>query len=311
MNNIINKENMTKNFKNVILSVVAAVLVAGTMVFISCTKDENKGDEVGNLKSTINNPFDFIGEKHNEILHYMGLEMRDTLNYYAQKATITDADRENMFNYILVTMPNVISSNSILDISGQEISNAMETYIDFLKEDQLDSLFINNPDFQIIKTAINEISNISNATQQAIALEAKQLEILSSANKFADTCAVIFLNVYEHSIIYWENALNDTNSPWYNFLQSINNSKKISSKALPTYKELCVYIGNGYNKVCNWLHDKFSGYTWRNIAEADALGAGYGAFSLGMLTGWDGAAIASGAIVTGAVSSLINPFFMK
>jgi hypothetical protein len=68
------------------------------------------------------------------------------------------------------------------------------------------------------------------------------------------------------------------------------------------------YIGNGYNKVCNWLHDKFSGYTWRNIAEADALGAGYGAFSLGMLTGWDGAAIASGAIVTGAVSSLINPF---
>lgn len=301
-----------KTLKNkTILFAVAAILVAGSAFFASCEKDENPNLGVRELKSSnTENPFDFIGEKHNEILHYMGLEMKDTLNYYAQKPVITDTDRENMFNYILATIPNVISNNSILNISGQEIDGVIENYIDFLEEDQLDLLFINNPDFQIIKTIINEISDITDVNQQATILKAKQIEILSSANKFTDTCVVIFLNVYEHSILYWENALRDSNSPWHNFLQSINNNKQVSSKAIPIIGDLCAYFKRGIEKVGDWLHETFRRHTWENVAVADAYGAGYGALSMGILTGWNGVATASGAVITGAISSLINPFFM-
>ena len=310
--NINNKKKIMKDLNNkTILSAVATVLVAGTAFFTSCEKDVTSNLEVGELKvSEVENPFDFIGEKHNEILHYMGMEMKDTLDYYAQKGVVTDEDRENVFSYILATMPDVISKNSILNTSEQEINGFMETYIDFLKEDQFESLFINNPDFQIIKTIMNEVSSIPSAKQQAEIVRAKQLEILSSANKWADTCVVVFLNVYEHSIVYWEDALINTSSPWYKFFQSIDNSKQISSKALPSWKEACAYIKKGFDKACDWIHEVFSGYTWRNIAEADAIGAGYGALSIGLMSGWNGSAMLSGAIITGPASSIINPLYM-
>lgn len=294
------------------LAIVATVLIAGTAFFASCEKDEdNSNIAVGESKSSNGeNPFDFIGEKHNEILNYMGFELKDHLNELAEKEEISDVDREEFFNHIIEILPDVVAQNSILDISADEINSFMESYFTFLEEEEYETSVINNPDFQILKDILNESCEIVNPIEEAEFIRTKGFELLYSAEKWEDTCILVFLNVYEHSLLYWEDAFINPENPWYNFLQSIDNSKQISSKALPTVKEICAYIKKGVDKVGDWLHGVFRSYTWRNIAEADAIGAGFGALSIGMISGWNSTTTLSGAIITGAVSSLINPLFM-
>ena len=67
-------------------------------------------------------------------------------------------------------------------------------------------------------------------------IEEKELEVLSYAKEFSDTCIIIFLNVYRHSAFYWEDAFNNPNNPWNNFLQSSSNwDKKIFRLIIKKY----------------------------------------------------------------------------
>ncbi len=292
----------------IFLAVVAIVLVAGTALFTSCEKEEdNSNIAVGESKSSNGeNPFDFIGEKHNEILNYMGFELKDHLNELAEKEEISDDDRDKMFNHIIEILPDVVAKNSILDISADEINSFMESYFTFLEEEEYETSVINNPDFQILKDILNESCEIVNPIEEAEFIRTKGFELLYSAEKWEDTCILVFLNVYEHSLLYWEDAFINPDNPWYNFLQSHNYSK---SKEKPNFiNKAWAYVKKGWNKLTDWLYGKKENYTWQNIAIADAGGAAYGFVRIGSMSGIGGGII--GGVCTGAISSLINPLFM-
>lgn len=305
--NINNKKKLMKDFKNkTILSVVAAILVAGTAFFTSCEKDVTSNLEVGELKvSEVENPFDFIGEKHNEIIHYMGLEMKDTLDYYAQKEALTNEDRERMFNYILEILPTVITKHSILDTPKEEFNNVLNHFYQTLDYDNYDNLIFNNPDFDVLKNILNEASYFTDVNQQVAFIKTKELELLPSVKELSDTCILVFLNVYRHSVTYWENAFKSPDNPWYNFLQSSSDcGKKMYSKEIDwggMWNRFSDNVSYGWYKFKKWVGGLFTEDTWAITACADAIGAIIGC-AIGSIGGTVGMITCS--IVSGSLYSL-------
>ena len=265
------------------LAIVATVLVAGTAFFTSCEKDEdNSNIAVGESKSSNGeNPFDFIGEKHNEILNYMGFELKDHLNELAEKEEISDKDREEFFNHIIEILPDVVAQNSILDISKEEFDIVLENFYESLENDEYDNYMSDDPNFQVLKDILNEASYISDIKQHTEFIEEKELEVLSYANEFSDTCIIIFLNVYRHSALYWEDAFNNPNNPWNNFLQSSSNwDKKIFSKEEESrWNKFWDKVSYKWYKFKQWVGDLFTSDTWLVTATADAMGALLGVYT--------------------------------
>ena len=212
------------------MSLYCAVALTSAFGFVACNDEDemSKGSSMTSYfagttqyKSVSNsdNPFEYVGETHNSILHDMA--------HYQSPERLTDSI---LYNY-------AVNNNSIdtTEVSIEEYLQCMHNISRFTDRYLNDSLEI----LSVIGIADRDVIPYINAyrrvvvdfmrrdtlvTPEEFAQEIKSIESTILQNELYDTSDVynsfstvlIGLSVARHSYSYWYDAYNDISHPWYN-----------------------------------------------------------------------------------------------
>ena len=244
-----------KTFVNkTFFAVVATVLVAGTAFFASCEKEENMKTQIRDvgtqsIKSSMTNPYNFVGELHNEGLNYIVqncdfMNLTDTTIYDAVNSFVkerfgisSDVKYEDITEMNLVVPDNVASlllgeKSAISFIQKEELAIVMDSVI------------------AILRTMLeeNKLMNPNEFSEKIMLLENVVLKmechnptptITSVVNEYDAILSA--LAIYKYSYSYWYEVANNENHLWNLF----------SSKSLRTKKpcEFLEKVGNFFKEA--------------------------------------------------------------
>ena len=244
---------MTTFVNKTFLAIVATVLIAGTALFTSCEKEEDMKTQIRDvdtqsIKSTMTNPYNFVGELHNEGLNYIVqncdlMNLTDTAIYGAVNSFMkerfgisSDVKYEDITEMNLVVPDNVASlllgeKSAISFIQKEELAIVMDSVI------------------AILRTMLeeNKLMNPNEFSEKIMLLENVVLKmechnptptITSVLNEYDAILSA--LAIYKYSYSYWYEVVNNENHLWNLF----------SSKSLQT-KKPCKFL----EKVVNFFKE--------------------------------------------------------
>lgn len=226
-----------------ILSVVAAILVAGTTFFVSCEKDGEKSNydiqmspKNESLLSYTGEKFDLNNEFVNEFNNY-GVYHNELISLIDKKWDIYK--NEELFDFALSsteTITNISINNSSLGLNQEyfksyilnelkkyEFENYIdvvaEIYADYFNDEELNLFIKDIKDVSYGNYEVEEMYNKINIIEQKI--------FNSSISEEGKKIGMIFCAVYKYSLQNIQEILNNPNSNFYAPLcDRIYNSKE-------------------------------------------------------------------------------------
>ena len=205
------------NFKKIFILSFTFVIMSG---FLGCQIDEfdNISDGIeGEDNATISNPYDFVGEKHNEWLAYSMKNVEDMEQYYSEVVPKITEDlklnEELNVDEIILKEELKRLKKITAKINAKQVN---ELYIEII-----DSLFQSNTISEELKLNCLELNNIINSDslsyeEKILIIENTETEILNN-NNFSENEKEIFLSISataKYSILYWSDY-NFKNPWWY------------------------------------------------------------------------------------------------
>ncbi len=221
------------------LKLIIPVMVLGVFLSIGCTKNDSSSFSYSNvtmmdwkgyssLIANPNNPFDFVGSMHNQILDYVigktSLEyMNDSIINY-----LTDMFMDSVYNDYSGQMTQADFATFIASV---------DTFVSALTKGTADYCTVISDSY--LCTALNEVSNMligmintslvspTEFAQYVITYENQILEQNEYSSPDAPTIneqaqALAALSIARYSYCYWYEVVNNSNSPWYYYQ---NNTK--------------------------------------------------------------------------------------
>ncbi len=228
----------------------------------SCEKESNRTSNI-HQKYNVETPYSSVGIMHNQLLDSVGLKMADTLAFYAEKGTLSDTDKENIYACFLLKAQEYLTSNLSLDEAGIIINHFERNFtIDSF------SVQVENTVYDSILTSV--ISTIGITIDDFIAaVEAKEIEIMNNPSNInhQDDYTLMMLSVLKYSAFYWYDASLNEENPWHLFINRMNQESKNNTSTEA--------VTNIIDKIVNWVKKKANAIKeeWKNIALADAAGA--------------------------------------
>lgn len=248
--------------KNRINIIFISILTFAVMLMSSCEKESNRTSNI-HQKYNVETPYSSVGIMHNQLLDSVGLKMADTLAFYAEKGTLSDTDKENIYACFLLKAQEYLTSNLSLDEAGIIITHFERNFtIDSF------SVQVENTVYDSILTSV--ISNIGITIDDFIAaVEAKEIEIMNNPSNInhQDDYTLMMLSVLKYSAFYWYDASLNEENPWHLFINRMNQESKNNTSTEA--------FTNIIDKIVNWVKKKANAIKeeWGNIALADAAGA--------------------------------------
>lgn len=248
--------------KNRINIIFISILTFAVMLMSSCEKESNRTSNI-HQKYNVETPYSSVGIMHNQLLDSVGLKMADTLAFYAEKGTLSDTDKENIYACFLLKAQEYLTSNLSLDEAGIIITHFERNFtIDSF------SVQVENTVYDSILTSV--ISTIGITIDDFIAaVEAKEIEIMNNPSNInhQDDYTLMMLSVLKYSAFYWYDASLNEENPWHLFINRMNQESKNNTSTEA--------FTNIIDKIVNWVKKKANAIKeeWGNIALADAAGA--------------------------------------
>ena len=221
------------------LAVVATVLVAGTAFFTSCEKEEDMKTQIRDvdtqsIKSTMTNPYNFVGELHNEGLNYIVqncdlMNLTDTAIYGAVNSFMkerfgisSDVKYEDITEMNLVVPDNVASlllgeKSAISFIQKEELAIVMDSVIAILRTMLEENKLMNPNEFS------EKIMFLENVVLK-MECHNPTPTITSVANEYDAILSA--LAIYKYSYSYWYEVANNETHLWNLFLSKSLQTKK-------------------------------------------------------------------------------------
>ena len=214
------------NFFNAVI----ILIVLGTSI-LSCTKDdESINSEPNVLKSEESNPFDYVGQAHNDLMNYYGSQIRiieDTANFTAKEfvemtyvkskdlvckyypVTITSSEFHLYVKSSIVSTDFELTLTERMKTLRNEHPYAIE-YLNILENDVFSYLL--TPELDLNKAIPESENKISKIEKQIIAdktiTEQERAEIL------------IFFSVFKYSFKQIVNEFSDPKHPLHDYYYS-------------------------------------------------------------------------------------------
>lgn len=294
---------------------MSITLFCCALVFVSCS-DKYEPEQISSNNEKIISegciPFDYIGEQHNAFLYAIGLEYKDTMNLYAELArkNMLDAEmQEHLAQKIINGLPMIEKKYKIFDVSDNMMNEYLETGVAYLNMDSADNLFFDNELGDVVVHILENLETSPNLNIQRDIIRAKELELLKHATCSLDTCVVITLNVLEHSMMFWNDAYENGNNPWHNYLSATDSL--ILNVTFNTKSNFLQGIGRFFARIKDKAVEAFKNIIKPNsskiakLAVVDAVMTGATLYGLAHspLAANPGAVV-GGALVSGVLTSV-------
>lgn len=236
-------------------------LICSVITLTSCTeKDEIIQNSFNEVKSISDGylPFDYIGEQHNAYLYAIGETFQDILDAYATMAEQDELDaemQERLALRIIDELPLIEQEYKILGVSNDTLHTYISIACSQFNMDSLDNSFFYSDLGVAVKHVLENIEKSTNVNEQRQFIRIKEEEILKNATCILDTCVVITLNVFEHSLIFWNDAYENINNPWHKYL--ITTDKLKLDVTFNTKSNVLQSIGSFFVKLKNKVVETF------------------------------------------------------
>lgn len=156
---------------------------------------------------------------------------------------------------------------------------------------------------------LENLETSPNLNIQRDIIRAKELELLKHATCSLDTCVVITLNVLEHSMMFWNDAYENGNNPWHNYLSATDSL--ILNVTFNTKSNFLQGIGRFFARIKDKAVEAFKNIIKPNsskiakLAVVDAVMTGATLYGLAHspLAANPGAVV-GGALVSGVLTSV-------
>ncbi len=292
--------------------IFTAILTIGSVTFVaSCDKEKNESTLPNNGKSICEGslPFDYIGEQHNAFLYAIGEMYQDTMTLYAKMAdeqTLDAEMQERLVKKMIDNLAVIEGEYKILGVDGETMNEYSKNIYSFLDMDNFNKYFFNSKMEGVLKQLLEKIEDCSDINEQREIVRAQEVVILENAKSLYDTCLVITLNVFEHSLAFWTDAYENEKNPWHNYLIATDNleldvSFNTKSNIL---QGLGRVITNIKDKVVEVYHEvvKPTAAKLAKLALVDAGAAAVYSWTTPLAPGW----VAASAIATSAGAGFLN-----
>ncbi len=237
---------------SIIAIAIVTIVTFGVVCLSSCEKENNRNNNnYSNSEKSVANPYNYVGTIHNDVVLEVGQSLKDTLDFYAQKSVMSDADYARLMNHVTAEM---------LDVFDKEYPDYMQVVDDLgginaiASTDEVDE---DDPLYVMIADLLDDsytteelISNVDAMVATVMNQQGVDTSITSQK--------LMVLSVMKNSLILWKDAFENENNPWHNYVLAEYNRSN-DSKGL--FKKLI-------NKIKKALRD--DGAT---IAIVDAAGA--------------------------------------
>ena len=294
---------------NFVASAITTILVASAMLFASCDKDHASSNNSDLLKSNTlsgSSPFDHIGTAHNNALLQLGIAMAPEFTDFVNKDIKTIDDQDSLIAHLLNNLPEALALTGQIDMNTTDISTSIQKLLDNIDNDSL----YNTTLAEKIQTILGKYKGIPDLDDLRDCIRMEELNITGTSMSHIDTLVASCLNVYCHSLIFWEDASTNPNNPWYILINDITkNGDSYMSDNIKSDKPIREKIGKIIHKVGSWFEDVYQNikdkYTAKNVAIADISGAIRGA-----LPPFVGITGGNSILFSAAVMSAVGPLFM-
>ncbi len=248
-----------------VIRLTLSVLVLLSAMLVSCQDNDNELEIVKKTSDgsviLYSNPFNIIGEHHNQILMQVGINMESIFDTFLDKRTVSDSDIENLLQHSVGAIVNNITLQYA--ISQDSSYSIVENAINFMRRD--DFLSLKGETNEYIYNLIENNTNIDSLILAVFEYEKR----LSEYYSLGDTTIVsdlISITVFKYSLLFWKDAFFNTQNPWNSFLIQTYVRKNISyleTKGL--LKDIWEQVKNGIKKTTNWVSNNldhiFTGIT--------------------------------------------------
>jgi len=274
--------------------VAVVAIIIGSLSFVACSKTDESTiipESIVNKISNSNNPYNYIGTLHNEILDSVGCRLKLEIANFASISNKDSAMYTSFENLLWININDLMIKhfNSIMPeetLNSDEINALLtvrftpENYDEISKDTLalaiLERIFA--PQYTSVETLLDSI----------LSIEQNYLDPSVSDNVKAKILPMIA--VLKYSLVYWSNVADTPSNPWYPLLSNIK-SKGIPSPGglIGKLRELWTKFNNNHPVAAR-------------VAVADAEGALVGAV-FGLATP---ATVGSSMLITSAAYSLIG-----
>jgi hypothetical protein len=189
-------------------------------LFFSCS-DESTEVTTDNHQVTCNleknfintrNPFNYLGEIHNEMLSLVSDTLRTQLDNIVESGTYSSVIRERFGSFAVDYLCSIAR-----DRYNWRIDNMEDLVIRQISSIRLDTT---KEIYQIIKSAV--ISATESEEQFFSSISESETRLI---NRYMDNDTSVIstlqsLAVFKHSLLFWLDAFTNTSNPWNNFLSA-------------------------------------------------------------------------------------------
>lgn len=284
------------------------ILIFSSLIFASCSENElNESPQT--LQNHIQtkssyiineNPFNYVGEEHNNILLDVGYEMQNTFDEMIARTSITSSyldsvSQEGIAKSIeVITEHNNISKDSVAYYVNKELIGLSTRDI------------INNPngiDLQIQSIYKESNGDMDKLMDDVCALESTLVKDYNGGKEEVKN-DLITITVLKYSLIFWNDAYANSYNPWNKFFHAAYVNKELK---YITSKNILDAICNGFKSAANWVAGNCSNLVScvGEVAIFDAAGAGT-LIECGPVIAGAGAAVSS---VLGGIHGWRNPWW--
>lgn len=253
---------MTKKQKIEIFKFSKALFIVTCFALISfslasCSEDEvidqQKPLVVAKVESLINvnNPFNNVGEVHNELLQLLGETMHSELGEFVSKKGITANDMENLLQ------SSLYKTSELLTYRFNIPPNYSESIIDHSIEVYQQNRFLNdaNDVTKRIQNLITDCSDVDELIEKVYSVELELCDIYSKGDTKI-TEDLMAVTVLKYSLLFWKDAIQNINNPWNAYLTAAYVNGDISyigSKGI--LKDVWGKIKDGTKKLVGWVEE--------------------------------------------------------
>ncbi len=223
----------------------------------SCSEDEISEQQEAMITPKINsltnpnNPFNNVGQVHNELLGLFGEAMQDGLKKFLQKTEITADDMEMLLQSSMDTLTELLSYrfNIPTNYSVSIIENSIEVY--------QQNRFLNDVN-DITERIQKLIANCSDLDELISKVYSMEIELCDTYSKGDTKVAedLMAVTVLKYSLLFWKDAFQNTENPWNAYLTAAylnGDITYIDSKGI--LKDLWSKIKDGTSKIAGWVKE--------------------------------------------------------
>lgn len=270
--------------------IYSVTLIAAMFFAASCTKEDSLNNQIPLKYANEENPYEWIGIAHNDILYSIGTSLQETLMAYLQKDSLTHDDFLFIEDTFMVVARNLMEQYatevSVDDILSGIYSDTSNTSIN------IDSLA-----YAILIEATSQFEDATGMIELTRIKEAEILHELYPDDPSTDTVkkdpawveqrelTLATLSVFRNSLSFWEDAMVNDANPWHGLL--------VNELDIPKQEPTVGALIPWFKRLVSHLFPPMAEKPVANIAAYDAAGALMGFASFGL----------SGACITGATYS--------